>query len=540
MFQNKKGFGMKSMTLIIKAMPCIAVMLVAAFAMTMTNCKDGEDEQIQIINPCANGHAWGVWNTTTVPTCITTGEGTRVCTRCAVQDTNTTIPIDGSNHDWEITSENPAPTCEEDGFGSGHCKREGCEETIENDVLPALGHDFTGDWVNDDPDHHWKVCKRFDDCEAISGDGTTESAEANHNSNNAQDDDCLVPNECTVCKYVLTIAKANHSFQWATDTPAWGMETEVCADCAAPKPDSGLRLASDMLAEIEAGTFIMGSPDGTNGTTREPDRQDREKQHSVTLTQNFEMSKYLITQGQWEAVMGSENDRLTAVKSGTDYGRGDNFPMYYVNWYDVVEFCNKLSMMEGLTPAYILDGETDPKEWGTKGASWNLIEVVPESKGYRLPTEAQWEYAARGDYPNKATERNTKPFGIGDDGTKITGDMANFDGRYPYDLNHTTPGHYNDSEGIYLGKTTEVGEYPENNYGLHDMHGNLFEWCWDWYGEYDDSEDNEDPAGPTGGTYRVLRGGYWHSFGAVIRSAFRGSFTPSSRFNYIGFRLVRP
>ena len=301
--------------------------------------------------------------------------------------------------------------------------------------------------------------------------------------------------------------------------------------------DNGTDLAEEVykidMIPIPAGTFIMGSP------VTEPDSYDDETQHSVTLS-GFSMSKYPVTQAQWVDVMGGFENRTIAA-----WGKGENYPVYFVSWYDVIVFCNKLSIKEGLNPVYSINGSTKPEDWGRipttdedpNITTWNAAAMDRSKNGYRLPTEAEWEYACRGNYPNKATERNTKPFGIGD-GTKMINGMANFRTTYPYDLNHSPPGDYDDESAEYVYKTTKVGSYPANNYGLYDMCGNLFEWCWDWY-KADITRDNTNPTGAVTGDKRVQRGGYWFSDGMYLRSAFRFYTDPEDRYRSIGFRLVR-
>ena len=290
-------------------------------------------------------------------------------------------------------------------------------------------------------------------------------------------------------------------------------------------------------ARIPAGTFIMGSP------RSEMNSYPDETQHSVTLS-GFSMGKYEVTQGQWIAVMGSGEDR-----SSNASGKGSKYPAYYVNWYDAIVFCNKLSIKEKLDPVYSINGITDPAVWITNtfderiptgpNAVWNSVVMDRNKNGYRLPTEAEWEYACRGSYINKATETYTLPFGIVDGRIMVNG-RANFDVSYPYYELTGEEEDEDDMSGIYLNKSTEVGSYAANNYGLYDMHGNVWEWCWDWYDKnyYSNSPAN-DPTGPVTGSNRVERGGGWATQGHKLRSAYRGAYDPYKRDSRIGFRLVR-
>jgi formylglycine-generating enzyme required for sulfatase activity len=258
------------------------------------------------------------------------------------------------------------------------------------------------------------------------------------------------------------------------------------------------------MVSIPAGTFTMGSP------TTEPERYDDETQHSVTLSA-FSMSKYLVTQAQYKEVMGEGEDRTI-----TDYGKGNNYPIYYVNWYDAIVFCNKLSIKKGLNPVYSINGSTNPTDWGTVPTSyndpnmttWNTAKMDKNKNGYRLPTEEEWEYACRAG--------TTTPFNTGNN---ITTDQANYYGYSPYNGN---------AQGVFRGETTPVVRFAPNAWDLYDMHGNLSEWCWDWHN-----------LQPPDTVVRVARGGNWYSKGQLLRSAYRGFLSPSQRFRESGFRLVR-
>jgi len=242
-------------------------------------------------------------------------------------------------------------------------------------------------------------------------------------------------------------------------------------------PLFGQQFVPNNMVRIAGGTFLMGSP------SSEVRRHSGEVQRKVTVN-GFYMGKYPVTQQEYQSVMGT---------NPSDF-KGDNLPVERVSWFDAIEYCNRLSQREGLTPAYTINGTN---------VIWNR-----NANGYRLPTEAEWEYACRAG--------TTTRFNTGDD---ITSLQANF----------------NDNEG----GTTPVGTYAPNAWGLHDMHGNIDEWCWDWYASYDMNEVNN-PVGASSGSTRVVRGGGWYGSAARnLRSASRGGNDPDIRVNDQGFRLVR-
>ena len=219
------------------------------------------------------------------------------------------------------------------------------------------------------------------------------------------------------------------------------------------------------FASIPAGKFLMGSP------LTEKERDPDEKQHEVTLTQGFRMGVHEVTQAQYEQVMGKNPSHF----------KGATLPVETVSYDDALAFCQKLSDL----PA--------EKAAGRK---------------YRLPTEAEWEYCCRAG--------TSTPFHFGNE---LNGTQANCDGNNPYG---TT------KKGPYLEKTSPVGSYPANAWGLYDMHGNVWEWCQDWYGDYP-KQSVTDPRGPEVGSYCVIRGGGWDGGAADCRSAYRSRFDPSIR-----------
>ena len=258
-----------------------------------------------------------------------------------------------------------------------------------------------------------------------------------------------------------------------------------------PSPSSPPEITSKStgmkLRLIPSGTFQMGSP------ASEADRSaDESPQHTVLITQPFYMGVYEVTQAEYESVMGTNPSWLSKTGGGESRVSGmdtSKFPVETVSWEDAQEFCRKLSAKDGQT--------------------------------YRLPTEAEWEYACRAG--------TTTPFHFG---STLNGDKANVDGDDPYGMT---------TKGMFLKRTTMVGSYGANAFGLYDMHGNVWEWCEDRhdksaYGKR--SGTTSDPKVTSGSEYRVLRGGSWFLYSQLARSANRDLGTPGNRFRDYGFRVV--
>ena len=274
------------------------------------------------------------------------------------------------------------------------------------------------------------------------------------------------------------------------------------------KPKAGDIIVSSTgieLAYIPAGTFEMGKDLGTARASF----GDETPVHTVTLA-GFYMGKYEVTQGQYQTVMGALPSNLDSETN--TYGKGNNYPVYYVSWYDAIEFCNALSVLEGLTPYYSINkGQPDPNNTNSNDTFKWLVTPNTNANGYRLPTEAQWEYAAKG-----GNTGETFTYSGSDDPAAVAWCYSNG------------------------GETSkQVGTKAPNGLGLYDMSGNVYEWCWDWYGDYT-NESQTNPTGASSGSRRVLRGGSWDVPAELVSSAFRVSYYPNDRLHVIGFRLVRP
>jgi formylglycine-generating enzyme required for sulfatase activity len=293
-------------------------------------------------------------------------------------------------------------------------------------------------------------------------------------------------------------ALADHAASWAVESwaLALGVITQAAPSNSLPPqrpprppaaPASGVistRTAQMTLKLIPAGEFGMGSRDEDHDA-----RADEKPRHTIRISQAFYLGITPVTQAQYAAVMGTNPSRF--------YGWPEN-PVEQVSWFDATAFCNELSKKEGLAPYYVI-------------RNWNQV-MVGRGEGYRLPTEAEWEYACRA-----GTETR---YSFGDDAAML--------GKYVW--------YHPDSRC----QTSPVGQKRPNAWGLYDLHGNVWEWCWDGYDEdYYRNSPGIDPLGAERAEYRTFRGGSWRDETRYLRSAYRDGHAPEFRYLSVGFRVAR-
>lgn len=241
------------------------------------------------------------------------------------------------------------------------------------------------------------------------------------------------------------------------------------------------------LAVIPAGNFVMGSPPTELGRFVWEGPQT-----TVTFTNRFLLGRFEVTQGEYRSMMTNYNPSYFSGVS--------NRPVEQVSWLDAMEYCRRLTEAQ-------------------RNAG-----CLPPGWAYRLPTAAEWEYAARAG--------TTTPFAYG---TQLRSGMANFDGVYEWDADL---GEITNTNGVHLWRTAPVGGYAPNAWGLYDFHGNVWEWCLDWYAPSLPGGSVFNSAGPATGTERVYRGGCWYSDGRFCRVAYRLRGLPTQRGNDLGFRVA--
>jgi len=286
-----------------------------------------------------------------------------------------------------------------------------------------------------------------------------------------------------------------------------GIIAKVMAN-ACQSRSTGMRLVF-----LEPREFSMGSPPNESG------RMKNETAHAVKVTSPFLIGAYEVTQGEYRQVVDEAPSWFSKTGEGKEkVGKEDTarFPVDSVSWFDAIAFCNRLSERDSLPLYYELTG--------IKHKGESIVEAsvkVVGGIGYRLPTEAEWEYACR----------------AGTNTAYQFGESRSAKGNFQI-MGATIYG--SRAKVRSLGRTTTVGSYTSNLWGLHDMHGNVAEWCWDWYDEaYYGRSPLEDPSGPTKGHHRILRGGSWLVKQANCRCAARFWQIPSEGKYFTGFRVAR-
>jgi formylglycine-generating enzyme required for sulfatase activity len=262
-----------------------------------------------------------------------------------------------------------------------------------------------------------------------------------------------------------------------------------------------IETASILMKLVAPGEFLMGSPEADNPTFRH-----ERPQHRVRITRPFYLGVREVTQQQYRDVAGENPSRFLYTdnrNSGTPVVLTDAFPVDSVSWFDAVRFCNSLSELEGQEPFYRIDGES------VRVPDW-------DATGFRLPTEAEWEFACRANVPPDT-------WGVGDS-TGALREYAWF------------------REPLEQRTTHLTGQKRPNAFGFYDMRGNISEWCWDWNASFYGRSPLEDPRGPTSGaglSCRVHRGGNWDSDAATCRPECRHGASPGLACSFIGFRVAR-
>lgn len=444
--------------------------------------------------------SFGEWSVMASADCIKAAEFERNCFSCGKKEMQGMgSPL---GHEWNLTAGDEPPTCTASGFGSGTCER--CDESVSNSEIPALGHNLPISWTTETPATCTVAGSEKKTCQRNCGHFITQPIPAiGHNLSTtwtvqtaASCTTGLEKKDCQRgCGHYITQVIPAIGHDWSG---SWTTTGKVTKTCTASSCNSTLSV-SDEMVQIPAGTFLMGN-DVFYNPWEYPVR-------SVTLSA-FKMGKYEVTRELYQAVMGTSqvyNDTPTA-------GETQSKRPVYGTWFNAIEFCNKLSEREGLTPVYTITGIIR----GTESWNENLIisaRVIENwgNNGYRLPTDAEWEYACRAGSTSYWYFGNTES------------QLVNYAW---YDANSN-------------GESHEVGKKLPNAFGLYDMHGNEGEWCWDWFDYYQPGAQTNNPRGPDSapGDVRTVRNASYNYDSGSLRSSYRHGGIPGFEGN--GFRVVR-